>query len=49
MEEEKINKLENNGHEIDDVATFLGLTSKEVERIEGMILKARLECILDSE
>jgi len=42
MEEDKIRQLEDTNYEIDDVAKFLGLTSEEAERIEEMILKARL-------
>lgn len=49
MEDNKREQLENNGYEVEDVAKFLGLTPEEAERISDMILKARLEWIMDNE
>ena len=48
MNEDKVEKLNDHGYEVEDVAKFLGLTSEEAERISEMILKARLEWIMDN-
>jgi hypothetical protein len=47
MNENKIEEIKYNNYEVDDIAKFLGLTPEEAERIEEMILKARLEWIMD--
>jgi len=47
MNEDNTEEL-NNNYEIEDIATFLGLTSEEADRVTDMILKARLEWIVDN-
>jgi hypothetical protein len=49
MEEQKADQLKSKGYEVDDVATFLGLSPEEEEKLVEMILKARLEWITDKE
>jgi hypothetical protein len=47
MKEEKMEKLKDLNYEVDDISKFLNLTPEEAERITEMILKARLEWIME--
>lgn len=47
MDEKKVELLKNEDYEIEeDVAKFLKLTPEEADRLEEMILKARLEWLM---
>jgi len=48
MDDDKKEILKNKGYEVENITKCLGLSPEEAERIEEIILKARLEWIMDN-